>query len=992
MTAVLSLFGAPTIGRGESLRALEFERRTELLVYLALKRTWVGRAELATLLWPELGSTLAYTNLRKALHRLQSLPGAESLEVQTGALRFEARTDVHSFEVALKEQRVADALALYRGDLLTDFDDDGNEAWTGWLAFERDRLHAAWRAAVLQRLAGDVDSAEAIALAARLLEADPLDEAALRLYIDWLARAGQSTRARQAYREFVARLRDELGLEPGTETKALNESIGTGTSALAVTSPTLRTPEDGFVGRTVEMRRIAALLSDNECRLLCMTGPGGVGKTRLARHALDELAPGYADGAAFVPLDDLVSPHEVGARIAKELEIDLKGRAEPIEQVIEALRSKKMLLVLDNFEQLVDGARLLEPLLSRCPGVKLIVTSRVRLALPMEWLLPLEGLPCPEDEDLDRIEAFDAARLFVRAARRVNPELVATAEASAIVDICRQVEGLPLALELAASWTRVLSCDAIAAELRQGTELLHAVDAAQPARHASMEVVFDHSWRLLSEVERSALARLSVFSGSFSPEAARAVAGARLPVLAALADKSLLIKDQSRLHLHPLVQQMALERLLESKANIEAETAHAAYFHRLLDQLRSNAASGDRAALNRIDEEFENCRRAWTWSIEQGQADALARSSRPLLDYCDYRGRCDEGLALLRQAIEAPIAGDTTLQALLLSRAAHLEYRLDRYTEAEAHAQQVMATTHRSRDRDARLQALNVLATCAYRLGRWEDARHYFKQRLELASAEEHPHSLAVTLDHLALVEKRFGHYDEALRLSLQSLEQHRRLGDSAGEALCLNNLGSLEVEMNETDAAAAHLREGLAICERDGLISTRSFIFSNLADAAFKSDDMAAAESHANQAIAIATAVGNRSVTAGMRNLLAMIALRRGDADSARSAVAEALTLAIEIASPAMMLEPVIQFAELLKAQGESSGARRVLAIAAAHPATTQHIRDAIRTLEAGLPGASGEAGPDQPLPDFEELVRRIVAEARVAHAPLIASLRGRQ
>ena len=248
--------------------------------------------------------------------------------------------------------------------------------------------------------------------------------------MDWLARAGQATRAWQAYREFVARLRDELGLEPGAEIKALNESIGGGATALAVTSPTLRTPEDGFVGRIVEMRRIAALLSDNECRLLCMTGPGGVGKTRLARHALDELAPGYADGAVFVPLDDLSSPNEVGGRIANELEIDLKGRAEPIEQVIEALRSRKMLMVLDNFEQLVDGARLLEPLLSRCPGVKLIVTSRVRLSLPMEWLLPLEGLPCPEDEDRDRIEAFDAARLFVRAARRVHPELVATAEAS----------------------------------------------------------------------------------------------------------------------------------------------------------------------------------------------------------------------------------------------------------------------------------------------------------------------------------------------------------------------------------------------------------------------------------------------------------------------------------------------------------------------------------------------------------------------------------
>jgi len=991
MTVLLSLFGAPTIERGGTTRALEFERRTQLLVYLALKRTWVGRAEIAALLWPDQDSKLAYTNLRKALHRLQSLPGAERVEVQGSALRFEVRTDVHTFEEALREQRVADALALRRGDLLVGFDDEANEAWSSWVGFERDRLRAAWRSAAQQYLSGSLEPAEAADLAARLLDDDPLDEAALRLYMESLINAGQGARARQAYREFVARLREELGLDPGASLKAFHDDIGRAATAVIVAPPTSSTLDDGFVGRTVEMRRIAALLAESDCRLLCLTGPGGVGKTRLARHALDELAPGYDDGTAFIPLDDVSSPNEIGGRIAQELDIRLKGRDEPMEQVVSALRERRMLLVLDNFEQLVDGARQLERLLSKCPGLKLLVTSRVRLALPMEWLLPLEGLPCPEEEDRDRVEAFDAVRLFVRAARRVHPELVPAKEAAAIVEICRQVEGLPLALELAASWTRVLSCDAIAAELRQGTELLHAVDAAQPPRHASMDVVFDQSWRLLSEVERNALARLSVFVGGFSAEAARTVAGAPLPVLGALADKSLLRKDDARLQLHPLVQQLAAERLGASGAGAEAEGSHASYFHRLLAQLKPAVGSGDRVALARIDEELENCRRAWNWSVEHGQADALARSSATLLDYWDYRGRCEEGLALLRQAIEAPVAqADHALQALLLSRAAHLEYRLDRYAVAQANAQRVLAMTRGSRDRAARLQALNVLGTCAFRLGRWEEARRFFKQRLEAASTEEQAHSLAVTLDHLALIEKRFGNYDEALRLAMQSLDQHRRLGDSAGEALCLNNLGSLEIEMNQTQAATAHLREGLAICERDGLVSTRGFIVSNLAEAAFKSGDLPAAEAFANQCFEIATATGIRSITAAMRTLLASIALQRGNLDAARSAVTEGLATAIELASPPMMLETVIQFAELLEAQGELSGARAVLAIAAAHPATTHHIRSAIRTLQERWPAALRGDEASNPLPDFDELVRRIVAESGISHAPLIATLRG--
>ena len=495
MTVGLTLFGAPTIAFGGKSVALGFERRTQLLVYLALKRSWVTRSELAALLWPDQNSKLASTNLRKALHRLQGLPGAGRIEVQPGAMRFEARTDVHDFETALREQHIADALALHHGDLLVGFDDDSNEAWSRWMHFERDRLRSAWRAAAAQHLGGEVAATEAVDLAARLLDADPLDESALRLYVEWLVRAGQVARARQAYNAFVARLRDELGLAPGAELRSLQKLFDAAAVAVRVPEAKAATVDEGFVGRVVEQRRIAALMTQDDCRLLCVIGPGGIGKTSLARRAMDQLASGFADGAVFVPLDDLASAEELGGRIAHELDIALKGASEPMDQVAAALAERHLLLVLDNFEQLVDGARRLETLLGACPRLKLIVTSRVRLALANEWLLPLDGLACPEDEDQDRLEAFDAVRLFVRAAHRVNPDLVAAAEAPAIVDICRLVEGLPLALELAASWTRVLSCEAIAAELRHGSELLQASDAARPARHASIETVFEESWQ-----------------------------------------------------------------------------------------------------------------------------------------------------------------------------------------------------------------------------------------------------------------------------------------------------------------------------------------------------------------------------------------------------------------------------------------------------------------------------------------------------------------
>ena len=243
MTVRLLLFGSPTVEYGGESLALPFERRNQLLVFLALKRAWVGRAELAALLWPEQENKLAYTNLRKTLHRLQSLPWARGIESQGGALRFEAETDVFGFDSALREQRLADALPMRRGEFLAGFDDDQSEAWSSWLSFERDRLRLAWRDAALSRLARHRyrRSDRSVGAAARR---DPLDEAALRAHMSWLARGGQSARARHAYHDFVKRLADDLGLAPGAELRALHDSLGTAVwSAAPAASPSAKADE-----------------------------------------------------------------------------------------------------------------------------------------------------------------------------------------------------------------------------------------------------------------------------------------------------------------------------------------------------------------------------------------------------------------------------------------------------------------------------------------------------------------------------------------------------------------------------------------------------------------------------------------------------------------------------------------------------------------------------------------------------------------------------
>ncbi len=404
MKVRLRLFGSPAVLHGAQCIALPFERRTQLIVYLALHRGWVGRAELAALLWPELERKLAYANLRKTLFRLQALPWAAGLELQGGAARFQVETDVDAFEAALQGQRGADALALVDGPLLAGFDDDANEAWSGWLHFGRDRLKAAWRGAALARLAQAADPAADIALSARLLEADPLDEAALRAHMACLAQQGQSSRARQAYQAFAARLAADLGVAPAAELKALHDTLGSSAVWIPPATPSAAAADDGFVGRTVELRRIATLLLQEDCRLLCIVGPGGVGKTRLARRAMQEVAAHLEHGATFVALEELASTDQIASRLACELGLTAVDRSDASKTVIEFLRERQTLLVLDNFEHLVSDTTLLERLLLECPRLRIVATSRVRLALRSAWLMPLDGLPCPDRDDLDRIE------------------------------------------------------------------------------------------------------------------------------------------------------------------------------------------------------------------------------------------------------------------------------------------------------------------------------------------------------------------------------------------------------------------------------------------------------------------------------------------------------------------------------------------------------------------------------------------------------------
>lgn len=994
----LEMIGTPTFVRGAQSWVLAFERRSQLLVLLALAGTWVGRRELAATLWPDAAGPLASTNLRKTLFRMPAVPWGDGILSEGGALRFDGETDVAAFDAAIRESRIEDALDLWRGDPLPGFDDEGNEAWTDRLRNERDRLRAAWRSAAHTWLARDVPAPAAVALSARLLEADPWDDEALGLHMRWLERNGQTAAARQAHARFVERVRGDLGVAP---TPALMALAGGSAAPVRPAAPDVRLPapaggalDAGFVGRGAELRRIASLLESDDVRIATLLGPGGVGKTRLARRAMQELAAGFADGALFVELEDVEDPGGIAARVVRELGLDAP-EGEATERLLRHLAGRRTLIVLDNFEHLATGAPRLDRWLDACAGLKLIVTSRVRLGLAREHLVPLEGLPCAEPEDVDCVDAFDATKLFARSAQRVDPAFRPDAEAAPVIDICRHVGGLPLALELAAAWTRVLSCAEIAAELERGTELLRAADTSRPSRHASIESVFDRSWQLLAPSERDALSRLSVFRGGFTAEAAREVAAAPPPVLASLADQSLLHKEEGRLQLHPLVLQLTVGRVAGTPAAASAARAHGEYFLRMMARGQSALREGRREALSTLDADFENCRAAWRWATSAGEADALARGAWALTDFCDQRGRVAEGCALVAEALEAAaLAANARPRAVLHAAGSHLLYRLDRYAEARQMAARALAEASDAAGDDApMLSALGTLGSCAMQLGELDAATAHYGELLRRAPESVDPLSAARAYVNLALVEKAAGRFDRALDFYGRSLAVHRQFGDVVGEVRCLHNLALLHLARSELGAAGAYLRAALELCDRNGLASMRAIVLGAKVDHARLSGDFEAAHRHVRAALAAAQPLGLRGLMCGLQLDVVHIAVHRRELDAARAALAAAAAIALDLGRPSLQLGVASAFAELLAAAGADAAARCVLAATAGHPATSDPERETIRARIARLRIDGSEASDADEAAraiasDLPKFLHRIVAEAGIGYASLTGEL----
>jgi len=423
-----------------------------------------------------------------------------------------------------------------------------------------------------------------------------------------------------------------------------------------------------FIGRDNEIPAVAQRLGDAMCHLLTLVGPGGIGKTRLAVEVAKMMAEtqDFADGVYFVDLQPVQDGDLLAMAMANSIGIVFSGSESPRIQLLHYLSGNNTLLILDNFEQLLDSVDLMADIVKIAPGIKLLVTSREALNIQEEWVWQVGGLDVPDQQVEIPIETFSAVRLFVERARRVQQDFSLAGQQSHIMHICQLVGGMPLALELAAGWTKALSCAEIVEEIQRSLNFLTTNMRNMPERHRSMQAVFDHSWRLLTDEQRAVFPKLSIFRGGFRREAAEQVAGATLEVLAGLVDKSFLrVNTAGRYSVHELMRQYG-EEWLDDEARNEIQDRHCVYYAGFLHQRQLPLRGPQQAtALDEIDDELDNVRASWEWAVEHGMRDEIHQSMHSFFVFCHTRAQAVEGERLFEMAVKRFEHEDSAILAYL---------------------------------------------------------------------------------------------------------------------------------------------------------------------------------------------------------------------------------------------------------------------------------------------------------------------------------------
>jgi predicted ATPase/DNA-binding SARP family transcriptional activator len=833
------------------------ERVTYMLALLACRDEWVSRDELVLLLWGDVDEAAGRQRLRQLLYRARGFPHAAGVQSDATRVRLQETCDVRLFRAAVRESRYADAVALYGGDLLSGARFPDTPELEEFFLAEREECAGAHRRAALAHaltLAPDA----ALAVLERALSFDPTSQE-LALEGLKLARSVSATRG-EALFELHARALRSLDLEPEEGVLQARAALHEAAAATEVRVPAsnflfkLPVPTSAFVGRQSELLELDARLRDSQTRLVTILGPGGAGKTRLALEVAGTQGARFQSGTLFAALAATERLDDVPSVLLGLLGV--QPGDDPRAALLGALQGKELLLVLDNLEHLSGIGALVADILERAPSVRVLATSREALGLRAEQVFELGGMPAPDT--LFPLESQDAALIFSRTASRVQPEFkFALQDGATFTRICAAVSGFPLGLELAASWTRVMSLEEIATELERSLDLLEVDAPDVPERHRSFAAAFYSSFRLLSPTERAALSRMSVFRGGFTRELASSVAGCALPTLMRLVNKSVVSRRETRFFLHEMIRQYAAKELTaaEREAALEALTRevlelgeHWFEHHKTEQQIAWN---------HRLELEHDNIRTALDWALKHDP-----RTGAQIVGHLEHfwftRGYFKEAVAwaqayFKRAETQPRDAVRMRLLWVLVSQHKELgdyeasERALNEYTaiaeelgdefgiaqgerfhgiilRERGNMDGSLEVLERARERFERLRNANMLGICWNEIGivhayndRPEDAKRAFEQSLELKRQIGDKMGISYALGNLGNIAAMMG--DEAANRILQeeSLRIKRELGDAQGIANSLHTIAVSLRDAGDLEGSRAYHRESLEILLRLG-------------------------------------------------------------------------------------------------------------------------------------------------------------------------------
>jgi predicted ATPase len=859
-----------------------------LLAYLALE----GRKEkrhVQELFWADAANPAG--SLRTAMNQIR--------QVSSGLILSDEHTvwttvenDLTVLQSAISERDAPKVEALYHGEFLRGFSlPDWSAELEEWVLGTREFLAARVRGTFIR--AAETEAGKgAFDLAAQWAEKafavkrqDQTPEELEHLYP--LLIADDSALADE-----VRRQAKDFGLELRL---ARDEARGRYVTTLEGSRQTRTIPHNllraktSFIGRDPELVELGQMIGQPEVQLLTLLGPGGIGKTRLslqlAAGQLEEA--NFPDGVYFVALESLNEPAQIPLVLAQTLHVKLTD--DPFAALKSAIAGKHMLLVLDNFEHLVDGALLVSEMLEHCPNLTIVVTSRERLNLEEEHVLPLQGLPFPTGSSFAESQYVDAIELFVQRAKRAKLDFQLSPEnLPFVLEVCKLVEGSPLGIELASAWLRSLSLPDLVHEITTNRDVLETASRNVSDRHQSLRAVFEHSWNLLKPKEQLVLARLSVFRGGFTREAASSVADTNLGLLAALVNKSVLRLSEpepgteGRYDFHPLLLEYAKEKFADFDEHQHTRAKHAHFFLALLE-----AASRDglQAQIKCCKREYENLLAALAWSQEHHHGLFGLRLGILLGTLWQSQGYNSEGIHWLKTVLSHPEAASASaerFQALILiSRIAMIHS--EHVPVGLAYGKEALALAQTLENDEYIVQAYLRLSLVAQKQSDWTAVQEYSEAGLALARKLEHPGLIANALwivgGNLAIIT---GDYVKSRSYLEESLSLNRTLGSRLEIGFSLNNLGFLVFLLGDLQAAKAHLEEALRIAQDLPDLYLTCVAQDSLSAVMQDLGDLGSARSLAEQALKYSWQIQN---TMNLRNALenlASLAVLQGQAERA--------------------------------------------------------------------------------------------------------------